>query len=252
MLSSWWRKIRGQDGSVQSQAEGEVNKAKEQVLETKEEIGRQLQELTQQQQMLQGMLQAAVRRGAPKKELMELSQKIKHTEKNITTKRRLVGNMHREEQQLADAVSNSRMASAMVHSLEAQRQLQKVQFEGKEEDLEDILDEIEEHRDTTRDLSDRLAAQGGDSDEELFDEQTFSASDVVAALGMRTDKADDILLGEISGQMSAEWQRQADALPHSLHDLEDSNATYVLPDAPPAIRNTTTSRATRSAGFSNF
>ena len=77
----------------------------------------------------------------------------------------------------------------------------------------------------TRELADRLAHLGGDDMEDLYDEDNIGCDDIVSALGMRTDQKDDILLSEISAQLSQTWQHSAGATqPRAL------NSSNVHPD----------------------
>lgn len=228
-MKAWWGRVTS-GWDKQSRAEKEVQKARERVKGVTSSIATDIAEMERTLLLRQAMLQKEVQQGAPSARLITATKAIKQLQKQIEGKKKLMGNMSREERQLTDTYTNTQVASAMMESVDAQKKMQKLCLGGRdEEELEDVLDEIDEHREATNDLSDRLAAFGGDDDGEVFDESAFGADDVVSALGMRTNPKDDILIYNIGRQMAAEWQNTTTmgGAPHSAH-LSNTQTTDPL------------------------
>ena len=203
-LMSWWRKVRGKP-TEQQKAEAAVQQAQDEVTQVRDRITGEIAHLKQLQLVLRAELQQQVKMGAPRSALADTTKKLKQTERQIREKENLHANVARETTQLQDTTTNTRVASALLQSVEAQKQLQKLDLGGRE--LDDALDEIEENRDDTRELSDRLAHLGGDDLDEMWDEDNMHADDIVAAMGLRTERKDDILLEEVAAQLSEGWRK---------------------------------------------
>jgi len=163
--------------------------------------------LRKQQMMLRAELQEHVRVGATRPVLARATKKLKEIEAAINAKEKLHSNVQKETVQLQDTTTNTAVATAMMRSVEAQRALQKLDLGG-HEDIDEMLDYIEENRGETAELTDRLGNLWTDDIDCEIAEADFDASDVVAAMGMRSGYSDDLLLSEISEQLSQGWQHR--------------------------------------------
>jgi hypothetical protein len=187
-------------------AQEDLKNARGKVSDISASIHKEISELEGRLALLQRSLQVSVQRGADKGELMEITKRIRMHQSKIKSKRGLLGNVQREDQQLLDTQTNTEILSAMKESNEAQNRMRKVYLGAAEDEMDDILDDIDDHREDTKNLTNRLVSNEGYDDIDLFDESCFDATDVVSALGMRTGPADDILLSDIQQQMQAVWQ----------------------------------------------
>jgi len=201
-LLNWWRKVRGKS-TEQQQAEADVQTAQDEIAAVRDRIQGEIEKLKHQQLVLRAELQQQVQLGAPRTALANTTKKLKQVERQIAEKEKLHANVARENTQLCDTTTNTRVASAMMQSVEAQQRLQKLDLGGRE--LDEALDEIEENREDTKDLADRLAHLGGDELDELM-EDGMQAEDIVSAMGLRTERRDDILLREVNAQLAQSWR----------------------------------------------
>ena len=194
-MKNWWKQVSS-GWDKESRAQREVDEAKERVSHVTSTVRKDVDAMERQLLMQQGLLQRSVHQGAPRAQLIDMTKKIKHLQRQLVGKKRLVGNMGREERQLTDAYTNAQVAAAMMQSVEAQKKMEKLCLGGRDaEEMDDVLDEIDEHREATSDLTDRLAARGGDDNEDIFDDYSFSDKDLMGALGMTTNaRADSDLL----------------------------------------------------------
>ena len=203
-------------------AQEDLKNARGKVSDISTNIHKEIGELEGRLALLQKSLQSSVQRGADKGELMEITKRIRMHQSKIKSKRGLLGNVQREDQQLLDTQTNTEILSAMKESNEAQNRMRKVYLGAAEDEMDDILDDIDDHREDTKNLTSRLVSNEGYDDIDLFDESSFDATDVVSALGMRTGPADDILLTNIQQQMQAAWQ-PVDRLPRyqgNIHGVQ--------------------------------
>lgn len=204
-MKSLWRKLTGKP-SDEELAQEDLKNARGKVSNISASIHKEISELENRLGLLQRSLQVSINRGADKGELMELTKRIRMHQSKIKSKKGLLGNVQREDQQLLDTQTNTEILSAMKESNEAQNRMRKVYLGAAEDEMDDILDDIDDHREDTRNLTNRLVSNEGYDDNDLFDESSFDAADVVSALGLRTGPADDILLSDIQQQMQAVWQ----------------------------------------------
>ena len=195
-------------------AEQDMHEAERQVADVRDRIKAEIDSLILQQTVYRAELQRQANTGAPRAAMLKIYKNLKHNDRQIEEKQRLYANVQRETSQLQDTTTNTKVAAAMMRSVEAQRRLQKMDLGG--EDVQDVLDYIDENRADTKELTDRLGAMGVEEDE--FDESTFSAGHVVSALGMRTDHSDDLLLSEIGQLMNQGWQRPMASRPHNTSE----------------------------------
>ena len=166
-FKSWWRRVRGGQ-SEQQQAEAEVLAVQQEVGTVQRSIMDQIAQLKQEQLVLRAELQEQVRiPGVSRSALAGTTKKLKQTERKIAEKEKLCANVAREHTQLADTSTNTQVASAMMRSVEAQQKLQKLDLGGvclhvwceagspgrcfcTGRSLDDVVDEIEDNREDTR------------------------------------------------------------------------------------------------------
>ena len=219
-MKSWWKRVSS-GWDKQSRAEREVAEAQCKVEDVTGNIRKSVETMERQLMLQQGMLQRALQQGAPRSALVDLTKKVQQLQRDLAKKKRLVGNMGREGQQLNDAYTNAQVAAAMMRSVEAQKKMQKLWLGGRDADeMDEILDDIEEHRDATADLTDRLAAKGGDDEADIFDEDAFCDEDIMAALGMNTRESDTELLTSTRRKMAEGWQNLAEATPTKHFNID--------------------------------
>jgi hypothetical protein len=213
-----------------------VKEAHAQVASVRDRIQGELDVFKQQQHLLRSELHRQVQMKAPKRILADLTKRLKQLERNISDKEKLYTNIERDTTQLQDTSTNTSVAAAMMQSVEAQRSLQKLDL-GDHIDIDDMLDGVEENRQETRTLTNRLGKLGDDVDAYSDDEEdTFDANDVLAAMGMQTSYKDDALLLDINEQMSQKWQRPTPAFAQSISQADDAidygHRVNTFPDAP--------------------
>ena len=112
-LSNWWRKIRGKNPE-QEQAEAAVQEAEQEVTAVRDRILKEVQHLKQQQLVLRAELQQQVQMGATRAALASTTKKLKQTEKGIAEKEKLYGNVAREQSQLQDTTTNTRVPDTVM------------------------------------------------------------------------------------------------------------------------------------------
>jgi len=208
-------------------AADQLNDANSTVEETEASLRAELETTAMEHSVAQNHLADLVQSKAPKEDIVEQARRVKHIKGSMESKRKLLGNMHREKQQLVDTSLNSRVTAAMRTSVEAQRALIKAQCEGEDEDIADILDEIDEHREDTKDLTDRLGAMGGNDDSDLMHDDDFSAEVIVAAMGWQVDKNDARLVSDIHDLIASGPQEA-----YKDGGAQPEGPALVFPDAP--------------------
>jgi hypothetical protein len=139
-------------------------------------------------------------------------RQIKNIEASISSKQRLYDTVDREASHLQDMSTNTSIAAAMTCSLDAQKTMTRVDVAGVDAlDIDEILDDIEDHRADTATLTSRLGKIGRDyltqeSDDDE-DEDAFSADDVAAAMGIHTPSQADKLSDDITERTKlCDWQ----------------------------------------------
>lgn len=202
-LSEWWRKVRGKP-TEQELAEQQVEQARDDIAKVRDRVVAEVDNLKREQMMHRAELQQAVHSRAPQHVLMNLTKKLKQVENQIGEKEKLMANVHRETTQLADAGTNAKVAAAYMQSVDAQQALARLDLGGKE--VDDVLDDVEDNRMLTRELTDRLGSLGGEDEDLVFDEEGFDATAVIQAMGVRTDYKEDILVQECKAMMQEHWQ----------------------------------------------
>jgi hypothetical protein len=211
----------------EERASDKVKDANSTVEDVEDSLRAELDTVAMEFSAAQNHLADLVREKAPKEDIIEQARRVKQVKASMDSKRKLLGNMHREKQQLVDTSLNSRVTSAMRTSVEAQRAMLRAQCEGEEEDISDILDEIDEHREDTRDLTDRLGGMGGNDDADQMHEDDFSAEVIVAAMGWQIDANDAKLVDDIQNLIVAGPQAA-----YKDGGAAAEATTIVFPDAP--------------------
>lgn len=248
-----------------------------------EEIGQELrseiQTLAFELETLQRQLAHEVHNNGSIDRITELTRRIKMLQRNLDAKRRLLSNMEKEKQQLIDASVNLKVTKAMKNSLDAQKKLAKIHFDDEEGEIDSLLDDIDEHRSETRDLTDRLGQFGVDSDDQIADSSDLQPDDVLAAMGYSTSKQEhktmttlkknygDILKAEFLSDMALQQQaKHASQMssPKEAEDLDNDMETSSIhsmefPQAPSSIQikskvdntsqNYTSTNSTSTWGF---
>ena len=182
-----------------TKANDAMQEAQSRVDSVEEGLQKDIVQLNKELALHKGILTQLVQSRAQKAEIIQQTRRVRGVEKQMQQKRNLLGNMHRERQQLSSAAANTSVAQAMKESVDAQRMLVQISCDGA--DLDDLLDEVDEHRLDTADLAERLGAMGGDDDGDLVDEQAFDADEVMSALGWQTDHGDMLLVDEIQHRL---------------------------------------------------
>lgn len=190
--------------------------------------------LSYTQQQLKHLMSPGDRRKAPdRRKAVDFVNKIRHIENQLREKERVRNNILREKQQLDDSNTNAMVSSALVQSHAAQTKLQAKGLASVE--LDELLDDVEDNRADTRELTTRLGGLGGMDDDELhIDEASISASDITMAMGLRTEKdrvldeaeraMGDPLMGEVQDILRS--MELTPGAPHAAH------GEYSLPSAP--------------------
>jgi 23S rRNA pseudoU1915 N3-methylase RlmH len=199
-----------------------------------ENIDAELVPLRETLRYTQQQLQHMMKSGAPDRcKAVSLVNKIKHIETQLREKERVRNNILREKQQLDDSNTNAMVSSALVQSHAAQTKLQAKGLASIE--LDDLLDDVEDNRVDTRELTTRLGGLGGMDDDELhIDEASISASDITMAMGLRTEK--DRVLDEAERAMGDPLMGEVQDILRSMEITPGAPYTahgeYSLPSAP--------------------
>ena len=227
----------------EERASDQVKDANSTVEAAEDSLRTELETVTMEHEAAQNHLADLVQSKAPKEDIVEQARRVKQVRSSMESKRKLLGNMHREKQQLVDTTLNSRVTSAMRTSVEAQRAMLRAQCEGDQEDISDILDEIDEHRDDTKDLTERLGGMGGNDDADLTHDDEFSAEVIASTMGWQVDAKDAMLVEDIQSLIVAG--------PRAAYKAEGAPAeaaSLIFPDAPQTQGAVRPRRTTPSEG----
>ena len=136
-----------------------------------------------------------------------------------------------------------------MQSVDAQKQLALLNLGGKDIDIDDVLDDVEDNRIETRELTDRLGSLGGIDDP--LEEQPFDANAVMAAMGIRTDYKEDILVQECKAMMQDHWQPD---MPHAAPaaSIFSSDSQYNTNTSVDNIRQRNTAHASHLTHARNY
>lgn len=193
MSTGWFGRLFKNNATKAEQA---VSAAIEQVAATEVQLQGELDELHSEHRAQRILLQRLVQARALKPEIMAQTQKVKSIGKQLVQKKRLLGNMHRERQQLDAVTTNTGVAVAMKASVDAQKKLLTMTTDG--EGIDDLLDDVDEYRQETSDVAERLGAMGvADHCELEEDETTFSSNEILEAMGWQPSISDDLLVEEM-------------------------------------------------------
>ena len=216
-MGEWWRKVRGKP-TAQAMATQQVEDAKMEIVNVRKRITEEVDALKREQMMYRGELQQAVHSRAPQEVLLRLTKKLKQVENQIREKEKLMSNVHRESSQLSDAGTNAKVAAAYMQSVEAQKALAALHLGGGEvDDVDDMLDDVEWNRERTRELTDRLGSLGGTDNDLLldFDDDEFDATTVMEAMGLRTDRKEELMVAQCKEMLKDSWQPSLEGMVYS-------------------------------------
>lgn len=198
-------------------------------------IEKECSELKAKHQLNQSILLQMINDSRPTQDIIKQTGKVKLIEKTLRSKINLLGNMNREHQQLSSAKTNTDVALAMKESVDAQRLLVRVNCD--EADLDDLLDDVDDYRQETVSLAERLGAMGGDDDADLHDDAAFDTDAIMSAMGRRTDQKEQFKVDELRSQLA-----QSDAIDYNVNSNLGHDISYILPDAPIIANLTSPSR----------
>ena len=176
----------------QQRANQAIHKASAKVDEIESDIQQKVTCLEEQCKLHRRLLHDLVSRASSKKEIMTETQRVTMLMKQLDVQRNLLSNMHREKRQLASASLNTSVASVMRESLDAQKLLSLATCKGI--DIDDVLDDAEETRSMTAELSDRLAAV---EEETIEDTTAFDLEQIKRALDMDRNHDEEIGIAEL-------------------------------------------------------
>ena len=149
--------------------------------------------------------------------ISKLMRQIKDIKTSMSSKQRLYDTVDRETSHLQDMSTNTSIAAAMTCSLDAQKTMTRVDVAGADAlDIDEIIDDIEDHRADTATLTSRLGKIGRDySNEESDDDDDdmFSADDVAAAMGMYKTSPADMLPDDAADRTNlCDWRSVPDGV----------------------------------------
>jgi hypothetical protein len=131
--------------------------------------------------------------------------------------------------------SNSQVATALHKSVEAQKQHnQKIGIE-QGRNIGDVLDDIDDNRDDTREYSARLGFNGGDEDADITDYGKMGMDDILAALDQDTTNPNRLLSADVMLAMNN--RKTTVEFPADLSKLQSKSVTF--PDTPVKKMNST-------------
>ena len=194
-MKAWFQKMTGRK-TEEELAKEELSRVRADVSDLHKGINDDVNMMQQKLVLTRAALQQAVDRNAPREELMTLTKKVKHLMSQMAIKQKLLGNVMREDEQLLDTHTNSQVLATMKKSNETQKMMRKVYLGANEDDPEDILDDIDDHREDTKKLTERLAHDGGIDDADIFDAAAFDEHEVLAALGLQQRNSVDTKLND--------------------------------------------------------
>jgi hypothetical protein len=171
--------------------------------------------------------------------ISKLMRQIKDIKTSMSSKQRLYDTVEREASHLQDMSTNTSIAAAMTCSLDAQKTMTRVDVAGVDAlDIDEILDDIEDHRADTATLTSRLGKIGRDySNQESDDEadDAFSADDVADAMGIHaTSQADVVLACKPSDDVDertnlCDWRATQEGAHNRMPTVPTSRDTRVRP-----------------------
>lgn len=228
---NWLRRVFSSD---EAKADLAVESARENVDKVEVSIRAEMDTLEREFALHKGLLANMVQSNEPKQKIMQQTRRVNSLQKQLSLKTNLLGNMHRERQQLASANTNTKVAKAMQQSVEAQKQLMRVNCDG--EDVDELLDEVEDHRAETVDLAERLGAMG-DEEDDIYDAE-FTPDDVVGALGWQTEESEGLFVEKIKTKMGMKVEGdilasggEADGLQHFPNVPQSEPTAKMLSEA---------------------
>lgn len=216
--------------SKSERVETAMSNAAKKVTSVADEIEKECSELKSKHQLNQSVLLQMVNDSRPTQDIIKQTNKVKMIEKTLRAKTNLLGNMNREHQQLSSAKTNTDVALAMKESVDAQRLLVRVNCD--EADLDELLDDVDDYRQETVSLAERLGAMGGDDDADLTDDTIFDTDAIMSAMGRRTDCKEQFRVDELRIQLA-----QNSTIDPNVNSDFENDISYILPDAP-SIANT--------------
>ena len=175
------RWVKGFFVSGKQKANRAIDEASAKVGEIEIDIEHEIHKLEEECDLHRRLLKGLVGRNAARTEIMEATNRVNMLLRQIDMKRNLLRNMHRERRQLAAASMNTSVASVMKESLDAQKMLSMATCTN--ESIDDVLDDVEDCRQETDDLSERL---GTTEQDESVDDTAFDMEQVRLALGIDT------------------------------------------------------------------
>jgi hypothetical protein len=220
-MFNWCKRMFGSSTDLVL-AESRVQEAIDEVDAVVEECQ---QSLAYSRQQLQHLMSSA----APSRsKVVQVVNRIKHLQTQISEKERVRSNILREKQQLSDTSTNAMVSSAFAQSHTAQMQIQKNGIGSVE--LDNLLDDVEENRTETREVTDRLGGLGGlDEDALQIDEQSITASDITMAIGLSNEK--DRVMREAQSHISDPLVDDVRSILMAM-DVPEQAQSYELPAVP--------------------
>lgn len=213
-----------------------LQRARQEIAEVEQLLQEDLREQSERLGVAQRQLRMLVAQRAPKASLQAATRQILVTNRRATvtpcqqaqqrdlldTEKR-IGNAARERKQLADVQNNTQMVTALKRSAEAQQYARQKEYG----DIDDMLDDIEENRGDTKELSARLA--GGDDEHDLVDQDDLDMDAVLAAMGEKVQHSDDVLARDVA--------RCLGVLPRSGDGEHVAAAEPLIMPTPPSATN---------------
>lgn len=209
----------------------DVLQAKERTEKVEESLRNELTQFDMQIEVLQARLSRSVQSGAPREEIADLTRRIRMLQTSKRNKQNILSNIYKERQQLTDANVNVSVTEAMKESLEAQQLLANVICDDDPEAIDSMLDNVEEHRQDTRDLSERLGSLGVYEDIDVLDEEVDDEM-VMQVLGWSTDKSDRKLADGVRKRIAVATNQSLEAndvSPQSLANESCNTANCATP-----------------------
>lgn len=183
--------------SSSEQADNAIHAVSTKVDEVETNILQEVAHLEEERELHKRLLKKSIVNGDQKDVIMRGTRNVTTLTKRITLKRNLLTNMHREKQQLATASMNTSVARVMRDSLSAQKMLANANCSNSE--IDDVLDDVDDFRQDTDDLSLRLGTINEDVPLDGQEGDIFDAREVAAALGMDYSDTDSFALDELQG-----------------------------------------------------
>jgi hypothetical protein len=230
--------------SKEVKAELAMSGATQSTVEVGSEIRNEVAMLGFEVEALQKQLAQDLQNNCGMDHITNMTKRIKMIQRNMEAKRRLLSNMEKEKQQLADASVNLKVTRVMKDSLEAQKQLAKLQFDDDLDEIDELLDNIDENRVETQELTERLGQFGVDENDDIIDSSFLKPEDVFSALGYASTKSEqhslrglkqaygELLTSEFQNQVHVADNSSASAGSVQIPESNNSSPAFVFPKAP--------------------